>query len=270
MSMVRIKKITPIPPEPSVCIEVDSPTRLFEAGGDNGVVTHNSVVQRNIIFGTIMRPESWNFIGIDLKKVELSAFRAYSNVVLGVATTLDDALEALRFGQQVMMQRYAVMEKSGYNNFIDMPGDERALMIMVDELGELTSPSGVKALSEHTPIPLAEGGSKPLGKIEPRDIILDNYSSPASVVKKYEPESQERYDLTIRKERTGESEVVVSGSEHNWAAYFTFPDGRTEGPEIVDTKFLYDFKKEQDARPENERVKVRFKKMVNKSNRKDD
>jgi hypothetical protein len=144
---VKIKSIRQIVPEVARCIEVDSPDRLFAAGGLDGVsfVSHNSVVQRSIILGTILRPDSWRFLGIDLKKVELSGFRAYSNVVLGIATTLEDALTVLRFAQQTMMKRYAELEQLGLNNFLDLPEKGQALMVMVDEAGELLSASGVKS-----------------------------------------------------------------------------------------------------------------------------
>jgi DNA segregation ATPase FtsK/SpoIIIE-like protein len=144
---VKIKSIRQIVPEVARCIEVDSPDRLFAAGGPDGVsfVSHNSVVQRSIILGTILRPDSWRFLGIDLKKVELSGFRAYSNVVLGIATTLEDALTVLRFAQQTMMKRYAELEQLGLNNFLDLPEKGQALMVMVDEAGELLSASGVKS-----------------------------------------------------------------------------------------------------------------------------
>jgi len=143
---VKLKSIRRIEPKLSRCISVNTQDKLFAAGGKDGrsVVTHNSVIQRNIIFGCILRPDHWRFIGIDLKKVELSAFRAYSNVVLGIATELEDALTVLRFGQATMMKRYQEMEAVGKNDFMDMPDHGPALMIMVDEAGELLSPSGVK------------------------------------------------------------------------------------------------------------------------------
>lgn len=144
---MRLKAITPIEPKAARCIEVDAPDRLFAAGGSDGksIVSHNSVVQRNIILGCILRPDSWRFLGIDLKKVELSSFRAYSNVVLGIATTLEDALTVLRFAQETMMKRYAELEQLGLNNFLDLPEKGQALLVMVDEAGELLSPSGVKS-----------------------------------------------------------------------------------------------------------------------------
>lgn len=144
---MKIKSIREIEPELARCIEVDSADRLFAAGGPDGVsvISHNSVVQRNVILGCILRPDSWRFLGIDLKKVELSGFRAYSNVVLGIATTIEDALTCLRFAQQTMMKRYAELEQLGLNNFLDLPEKGQALMVMVDEAGELLSPSGVKS-----------------------------------------------------------------------------------------------------------------------------
>ena len=61
---MRIKSIRPIEPKLARCIEVDSPERLFAAGGPDGkaVITHNSVAQRNIILGCVMRPDSWRFL----------------------------------------------------------------------------------------------------------------------------------------------------------------------------------------------------------------
>lgn len=143
MKLTSIRKIAP---EVSRCIEVDAPDRLFAVGGTSGsrIVTHNSVVQRNIILGCILRPQHWRFMGIDLKKVELSPFKAYKNVVLGIATELEDARLVLRFGQETMMRRYSEMEQLGVNNFLDLPEKSPSLLIMIDELGELVSASNVK------------------------------------------------------------------------------------------------------------------------------
>ena len=109
-----------------------------------GFVTHNSVLQRSIIFACILRPKSWYFAGIDLKKVELTPYVVYSNVVLGVAMTLENAVEVLRFAQQTMMSRYEALTQMGLKNFLDMPGENRALLVMVDEYGEAASPTGSK------------------------------------------------------------------------------------------------------------------------------
>lgn len=57
---MRIKNIRKIEPKLSRCIEVDADDRLFAAGGDKGasILSHNSVAQRSIILGCILRPDS--------------------------------------------------------------------------------------------------------------------------------------------------------------------------------------------------------------------
>lgn len=146
---MKLKEIERIEPTASRCISVDAPDKLFAVGrGDSRkrrVLTHNSVAQQNIIIGCVLRPESWRFLGIDLKRVELSGYQKYSEVVQGIATVLEDALTVLRFAQQTMMKRYEELESLGLNNFLDLPEKGQALMVMVDEAGELLSPSGIKS-----------------------------------------------------------------------------------------------------------------------------
>lgn len=262
---MKIKSIREIEPTESRCIEVDAPDRLFAAGGEDGksFITHNSVVQRNIILGTILRPDNWRFLGIDLKKVELSAFRKYSNVVLGIATTLDDALTVLRFAQETMMKRYAELEQLGYNNFLDLPQKGQALLVMVDEAGELLSPSGVKALSEHTLIPTPTGMTT-MGELKVGDTVFDNYSRPCTVKVKYIPERQDKYEMTISSDSRGDSETFISGAEHNWAVFIENADGSLTSEEftIMSTKELFELKEKEDAKPEGERKKIKFKRFA--------
>lgn len=101
--------------------------------------SHNSVAQRNVIISTILRPQHWVLLGIDLKRVELTQFRDFG---VNVATNMEDAALFTRFVQSTMMARYTKMEKAGINNYEDFPDNERgpALMLMVDELGELLAP----------------------------------------------------------------------------------------------------------------------------------
>ena len=257
---MKVKSIKQVEPVPSRCIEVDNAARLFAAGGTDGksIISHNSVVQRNIVLGCILRPESWRFLGIDLKRVELSSLRAYSNVVLGIATELEDALTVLRFAQQTMMKRYTEMEQLGINNFLDLPEKGQALMVMVDEATELLDTSGAKALVSSTILPTPHG--KVLFKnVKIGDTLYDNYGNETTVTRKYEPTIQKRFDMKISSEKSSMQETFTAGAEHNWVCYFTAPDGTTTGPEIVDTKFLHNFKKEQDKLPETSRTKVRFK-----------
>lgn len=144
---MQITAVRKVEPKLSRCISVESDDRLYVAG-DGGelpeFVTHNSVSQRNIILGCILRPDHWRFIGIDLKRVELSSYRSYSNVVLGIATELETALMALRFASETMMSRYTMMEEMGQQDFKDLPNAGPKLLVMVDEAGELLSPSGGK------------------------------------------------------------------------------------------------------------------------------
>lgn len=260
---MKIKSIREIGPIASRCIEVAAEDRVFLIGddGETGLVTHNSVVQRNIVFSCILRPDSWRFLGVDLKKVELSGFRQYSNVVLGIATELEQALLVLRFGQQTMMKRYSEMEQIGVNNFLDLPEKGKALLIMVDEAGELLGSSGVKALSVNTPIPTPLGMRR-MGDLQMGDEVLDLHSAPTVVTKKYEPAAQEKYALTISKDSTGESENFVAGAEHYWVAYFKHPEGEVTGPSVVDTKYIRDFHKNQLKLAEDDRVTIKFKKYI--------
>lgn len=262
----RIVDIEEIEPVLSRCISVNSRDKLFVSHGeigDEGIVSHNSVIQRNIIFGCIMRPENWGFIGIDLKKVELSMYRQYDNVVLGIATTLEDALTSLRFAQMTMMKRYATMEQLGVNNFLDLPERGQALMVMIDEAGELLGSNGVRALSENTIIPTPDG-DKLLKDLSVGDTVYNSESELTKVNVKYRPEHQDKYTMRISRDKDNASEKFIAGSDHDWVAYFEYPNGTIVGPEVVDTKYFYDFKEEQEQYDKENRVKIKFKKYVNK------
>lgn len=257
---MRIKYIKEVEPVSSRCIEVDSEDKLFAVGGDSGtsVLTHNSVCQRNVFLGCVMRPEHWRFLGIDLKRVELSSMRAYSNVVLGIATTIEDALTVLRFAQETMMKRYTEMEAIGVNNFLDMPNAGPALLCMVDECGELLSATGVKSLKGDTII-VSQESDKSLCDVQIGDTVYDSNGEPTVVVNKYVPEEQDRYELSITSVDTMNEQKAVAGSEHYWVAHFFNSDGIECSVDTVTTEELYRFKEEQSLKPENERMTVKFK-----------
>lgn len=283
MRITRAKRITPVP---SRCLTVGSQDHLYAAGGESGrsFYTHNSVVQRNVIVTCIMRglggakagqPDagfgSWRFLGIDLKRVELSVYRKYSKVVLGIATELEDALTVLRFGQQTMMKRYAEMEELGVNNFMDLPEKGQRLLIMCDEAGELLDQSG-KALAASTPIPTVhyENGDfttpiieyKALEGVEVGDVVLNSENTPSPVFSKYEPTKQDHYELTVSTDETGEFEGFTAGAEHVWVAVIENPDGSRCEPIEVTTEELYDLMEAEGRKPEGERRKVKFRKTV--------
>lgn len=144
---MRIKAIKKVNSKPSKCIEVSGDNRLFSVISDNkngSIISHNSVTQRTILYSAISRSEEWRILLVDLKKVEMSQFRKYSNVVLGVATEREDAVTIMNFAQQTMMKRYSEMEQLGINNFVDLPEKGFRLLLLVDECGELFGQSGVK------------------------------------------------------------------------------------------------------------------------------
>lgn len=139
LGVVKLLSARRVEPVPSRCIEVDSPRRLFTAGrGGNAFVSHNSVTQRTIVFATILRSDKYRFLGVDMKRVELSAYRKYSHAVLGVATDLPDATTTIQFGVRTMMERYEEMEHIGATDYFGTDDHGPALLIMVDEWAQLT------------------------------------------------------------------------------------------------------------------------------------
>lgn len=147
----RIKNSTETEKEPVRCIKVDACDHLYVV--NSNVLTHNtgggkSVLQRLCVFHCIAASKDIKFLGIDLKRVELSPYTIFSDTVLGIATTLEDAVEILKFGNDQMMSRYDQMQKAGVNNFADLPNHGPALLIMVDECGQLLDMSGGKGSDE--------------------------------------------------------------------------------------------------------------------------
>jgi hypothetical protein len=154
-------------PREVMCINVESSEHAFmlacshdvsERARDidevcsKSIPTHNcgstgggkSVLQRNIVFSCIARSDDIKFLGIDLKQVELSKYSIFSDAVLGIGTTLEDAVEILRFANDTMQSRYTSMKKMGYNDFKSIPNHGPAIMVMIDEAGQLLDMSGGK------------------------------------------------------------------------------------------------------------------------------
>lgn len=55
----------------------DAAKNACRTGGKDGkpTVTYNGALQRNFVFQSIMRPDHWKHLGVDLKKVELATYR---------------------------------------------------------------------------------------------------------------------------------------------------------------------------------------------------
>lgn len=254
-----IKSIKPIKPVESNCISVDSHDKLFNVGEGN-LLTHNSVAQQNIIISCLLRPKNWVILGIDLKRVELTRFKKFG---VKVATDLDTAVEFLRFAQAVMMKRYERMEELGVNDFEDLPEQLQALMVMIDEAGELLSPSGAKALVESTKIPMADGSYKLMKNLKVGDEILDNYSLPTKVTNKYEPYKQKKYELTISSDKSNEKEKFIAGAEHYWVVYIAHPDDSVEGPLLLDSSELKEQMDAEKGKPSELKRRFKFKREKN-------
>lgn len=254
---MKIKNIKQIEPVESNCISVDSYNKLFAIGENSNLLTHNSVAQQNIIISCVLRPESWVILGIDLKRVELTRFR---NFGVKVATDLETAVEFLRFAQAVMMKRYERMEENGVNDFEDLDEPLQALMVMIDEAGELLSPTGAKALSENTIIPLANGSKKLMKDVIVGDVLLDNNSQPTTVTAKYEPVAQKKYKVNMSRDKDNKKENFIAGEEHYWVVYIAHPNDVVEGPLLLDTREIKEIMEKDKDKPEDERRKLKIKK----------
>lgn len=130
-----------IGPEGPVIWDIAAAPHLLVCGTTGG---GKSVTQRTIIFHCIQHSDMWRFLGIDLKRVELSGYKKYDDVVLGIATDLADGVEVMRFGKEEMMNRYSQMESYGVDHFLRLPDPPKALMIMVDEAYMFMAPTGVR------------------------------------------------------------------------------------------------------------------------------
>lgn len=253
---MKIKSLSPIEPKMARCISVESSNKLFTIGEKSELLTHNSVCQQNIIFGCLLRPKDWVILGIDLKRVELSRYKKFG---MNVATELGPAVDFLRFAQAVMMKRYERLEEAGENNFRDLAVPGQALMVMIDEAGELLSPTGSKALIGSTKIPTPMG-YKLLKDIEIGETVYDNYNNPTEVINKYTPSTQKKYKISISNDSTGESEAFVAGEEHFWTVYTKDKKGTISGPYVWTTNTLNEFMQTEAKLPKEERTQLKIKK----------
>lgn len=124
-----------------------------------------STIQRNLIFHCIQHSDRWRFLGIDVKRVELSPFVKYDPVVMGIATNVADGVEIIRYANEEMMNRYEQMEQLGVNHFKDLPEMPYALMVMIDESYMFLAPSGIKTDEAKEEDALKGEASKAIGDI---------------------------------------------------------------------------------------------------------
>lgn len=137
-----ITDVVKVESKPGRCIAVDSPSRLFLAG-DAMVPTHNSVTQRTILMHAFQSP-MWRILLADPKRVELSPYKEYPNVIR-VETELADMLDMVERLSDEMDFRYKTMEQEGVNFFLNLKEPPPALLLMVDEVFALLAPSKIKS-----------------------------------------------------------------------------------------------------------------------------
>lgn len=138
-----IVAVRPVEPAAMRCLTVNSPDRLFLVG-DSLIPTHNSVLQRNMVFHTIQHNDRWRFLGVDLKRVELTPYNKYKKTVMGIATEIDQGLEVLKYAYNEMMDRYKMMEGVGVNNVMDLEDPPYCILLMIDEATMFLGTSGSK------------------------------------------------------------------------------------------------------------------------------
>lgn len=92
------------------CVNTD--THKFETCG---LIHHNSVTLRNIIFHCLTHGEQICIALIDLKYTEFTPFKGVKNVV-AVANTVREAAEIMRLGREVMYKRNQELAKLGLND----------------------------------------------------------------------------------------------------------------------------------------------------------
>lgn len=139
-TIVSVERVESVPMR---CLSVDSPDRLFLVS-DSLIPTHNSVLQRNIVFHTIQHNDRWRFLGVDLKRVELTPFNKYKKTVMGIATDVEKGLAVLQYANNEMMDRYKQMESLGVNNVMDLADPPYCILLMIDEATMFLGTSGSK------------------------------------------------------------------------------------------------------------------------------
>lgn len=108
-----------------------------------------SVLQRNIIFHCIQHNDNIRMLGVDVKRVELSPFKKYSQTILGIGTNLEDGVDVVRYAKRVMEKRYEKMEEQKVNHFKDLKDEngkpDYALLVMIDEAYMFMATEGGKS-----------------------------------------------------------------------------------------------------------------------------
>ena len=104
-----------------------------------------SVAMRTVLAHVLRHPERFVVFGVDPKRVELSMIRGYENVET-VATDVEDMAEVIEGAYEEMERRYAEMEAAGEDEtkYLEHDPEGKRILVVVDELADITSQSGLK------------------------------------------------------------------------------------------------------------------------------
>ena len=103
-----------------------------------------SVAMRTVLAHVLRHPESWEIHGIDPKRVELAMIRGYPSVRT-VATDVEDMADVIEAAYEEMEHRYKEMEATGHTHIRDHDPHAKRVLVVVDELADITSTSGLKS-----------------------------------------------------------------------------------------------------------------------------
>lgn len=98
-----------------------------------GTGSGKSVLARSVINHCITHKDEWMVYGVDLKRVELSVYKEISDVVCGVATTLDEAYDLLKNLHALMVERLKLMESENISSYKELLVPQKAVMLIFDE-----------------------------------------------------------------------------------------------------------------------------------------
>ena len=102
-----------------------------------------SVAQLGVCCWALDNPRDYELIACDPKRVELTFLKGYSNVQT-VERDLEGIVEAIVGAAEEMQRRYEEMEEAGYTHIRDYDPDSKRILVVVDELAQVTMPSDQK------------------------------------------------------------------------------------------------------------------------------
>ncbi len=102
-----------------------------------------SVAQLGIVCHALEHADAWEVVGCDPKKVELGYLEGRPGV-REVARDLPRIARAVKQAEKEMDERFDLMQRVGVNHIRNYDPDAKRLLIVVDELQQVTMPSNAK------------------------------------------------------------------------------------------------------------------------------